>query len=72
MVIFDKGAGSKQNLELVEVCGHDYLTAKKLNTSDDTIIKTFWQRDPIKINPEEAEPNHGIYGIKIVKLNILL
>ena len=67
LIIFDKGAGSKQNLELIGACKHEYLTAKKLNASDDTIIKTFWQRDPIKINPEEAEPNHGIYGIKIMK-----
>ena len=67
LVIFDKGAGSKQNLELVGVCKHDYLTAKKLNTSDDKIIETFWQRDPIRINPEETEPNQGVYGIKIVK-----
>lgn len=67
LIIFDKGAGSKQNLELIGACKHEYLTAKKLNASDDTIIKTFWQRDPIRINPEEAEPNHGIYGIKIMK-----
>jgi len=67
LVIFNKGAGSKQNLELVGACKHDYLTAKKLNTSDDQIIETFWQRYPIRITPEETEPNQGVYGIKIVK-----
>ena len=67
LVIFDKGAGSKQNQELVEVCGHDYLTAKKLNTSDDKIIKTFWQRKPVQLNLDEQTEKQGIYGIKIVK-----
>ncbi len=67
LVIFDKGAGSKQNLELIGACRHDYLTAKKLNTSDDKIIKTFWQRDPTKINHDEQTDKQGIYGIKIVK-----
>lgn len=67
MIIFDKGAGLKQNLELIGACRHEDLTAKKLNKSDDKIIKTFWQRDPIKINPEETKPNQGIYGIQIEK-----
>jgi len=67
LIIFDKGAGSKQNLKLIDACKHEYLTAKKLNKSDDKIIETFWERNPIRINPGEKEPNQGIYGIKIVK-----
>ena len=67
MFILDKGAGSKQNLELVGVCGHDYLTAKKLNISDDKIIETFWQRKPVQLNHDEQTEKQGIYGIKIVK-----
>ncbi len=54
-------------MEIVEVCGHDYLTAKKLNISDDKVIKTFGRRDPIRITPEGMEPKQGVYGIKIVK-----
>jgi transposase len=67
LIIFDKGAGSKQNLELIGACGHDYLTAKKLNKSDDKIIKTFWQRNPVQLNHDGQTEKQGIYGIKIVK-----
>jgi transposase len=67
LIIFDKGAGSKQNLELIGACKHEYLTAKKLNKSDDKIIETFWQRNPVQFNLDGQTDKHGIYGIKIVK-----
>lgn len=43
-IIFDRGANSKDNLDLVLASKMKYLTAKTLNTSDDNLIKTFWQK----------------------------
>jgi hypothetical protein len=41
-----------------------YMTAKKLNKSDDRIISRFWNYSPVTIDVEK-----GIHGIKIVKPN---
>ena len=41
LIIFDKGAHSKENLNLILADKMKYLTAKKLNTSDDKRIKEF-------------------------------
>ncbi len=62
LVIFDKGAHSKDNLDLILADKMKYLTAKKLNTSDDKRIKEF---DNSKAELVDAEK--GIYGIKFVK-----
>ncbi|MFZ3059156.1 MAG: transposase [Candidatus Methanoperedens sp.] len=62
LVIFDKGAHSKDNLDLILADKMKYLTAKKLNTSDDKRIKEF---DKSKAELVDAEK--GIYGIKFVK-----
>lgn len=62
LVIFDKGAHSKGNLDLILADKMKYLTAKKLNTSDDKRIKEF---DKSKAELVDAEK--GIYGIKFVK-----
>lgn len=62
LVIFDKGAHSKENLNLILADKMKYLTAKKLNTSDDKRIKEF---DKSKAELVDAEK--GIYGIKFVK-----
>lgn len=67
LIIFDKGAESKQNIELVRRCGHDYLTAKKLNKSDDKLIDTFWARNPHCLNPDEKQLNKKIYGLILPK-----
>ena len=64
LVVFDKGANSIKNLDLIKEDGMDYLTAKKLNTSDDKLIKKFEQLAPEIVNEEKK-----IYGIKIVKPN---
>lgn len=40
-IIFDKGAQSKDNIELVLAQKMKYLSAKKLNSSDDKRIKSF-------------------------------
>jgi len=56
-IVFDKGAQSKDNLDLV--LGHKmkYLSAKKLNKSDDKRIKLFAKSHKNLVN---SEP--GIYG----------
>jgi len=58
-VIFDKGANGKENLNSVIASKMQFLTAKKLNTSDDKIIKKFFDLNPDEINAED-----GIYGFK--------
>lgn len=59
-VIFDKGANGKDNLNSVIAAKMQFITAKKLNTSDDKLIKKFWEMKPKLIESEK-----GIYGIKI-------
>ncbi len=58
-IIFDKGANSKDNINSVMVSKMNYLTAKKLNASDDKIIDSFNKSKATIVNSEE-----GIYGIK--------
>jgi len=62
LIIFDKGANSIDNLDLIKGDGMDYLTGKKLNSSDDKLIRIFDQ-----LSPEVIDDEKGIYGIKIVK-----
>ncbi|MDN5309136.1 MAG: hypothetical protein PWP14_530 [Methanolobus sp.] len=62
LVVFDKGAHSIENTALIRADDMQYLTARKLNTSDDKIISRFWGYSPELIDPED-----GIYGLKIVK-----
>ncbi len=57
--IFDKGANSKDNLNSIIAAKMQFLTAKKLNTSDDNLIKKFWTMKPRLIDAEE-----GMYGFK--------
>ena len=60
LVIFDKGANGKENLNSVIASKMQFLTAKKLNTSDDKLFKKFWKLKGLKeINKEE-----GVYGFK--------
>ena len=62
LIVFDKGANTKDNINIIQDAEMDYLTAMKLNMSDDKIIEKF--------DPERAELidlKKGIYGIKIVK-----
>jgi transposase len=62
IVTFDKRAHSKENIDLILADKMKYLTAKKLNKSDDKRIKSF---DKSKAELIDAEK--GIYGIKFVK-----
>src|SRR3989338_7049968 len=56
-VVFDKGAQSKDNLDLVLAHKMKYLSAKKLNVSDDKRIKIF-----VKSSENCIDPEKGIYG----------
>lgn len=60
MFIFDKGGHSKGNIDMILADKMKYLTAKKLNKSDDKIIEEF---DLSKA--ELVDPVNGVYGIKI-------
>jgi len=64
LIIFDKGANSKINIDLILRDKMKYLTSKKLNKSDDKRIKNF---DKFKAELVDAEK--GVYGIKFVKPN---
>lgn len=62
LIVFDKGANSIENLDLIKGDGMDYLTGKKLNSSDDKLIEIFDQ-----LQPEIVDEEKGVYGKKIVK-----
>ncbi len=62
LVVMDKGANSKSNLQLILADMMQYLTAKKLNKSDDKRIKAFDKSKATLIDSEK-----GVYGIKFVK-----
>ena len=55
--VFDKGAQSKDNLDLVIAHKMKYLSAKKLNLSDDKRIKRF-----VKSAETCVDESKGIYG----------
>lgn len=59
LVVFDKGGNGKENINSVIASKMQFLTAKKLNTSDDKLIQKFWDMKPELIDSEK-----GIYGIK--------
>ena len=58
-IVFDKGAHSKGNTELIIADKMKYLTARKLNKSDDRIMKGF-----DKSKPEFICDKHRVHGIK--------
>ena len=59
LVVFDRGANDKSNLERIELDSNDYLTAKKLNTSDDAIFGSF-----SKASWERIDADAGVYALK--------
>ena len=61
-ITFDKGAHSKDNIDLILADKMKYLTAKKLNKSDDKRIENF-----DKSAAELIDGEKGVYGIKYVK-----
>ena len=62
LIVFDKGANTKDNINIIQDAEMEYLTAMKLNTSDDKIIEKFDLE-----RAELIDSKKGIYGIKIVK-----
>jgi transposase len=62
LVVFDKGASSQKNKELVRASGMHYLSSKKLNMADDKRIATFW-----KDEPELVDRDKRVYGLTFVK-----
>lgn len=64
LVIFDKGANSLTNTAMIRADNLQYMTAKKLNKSDDKIISRFETYHPQMIDAEK-----GIRGIKLEKPN---
>ena len=63
-IVFDKGGQSKDNINLVLASKMRYLSAKKLNLSDDKRIKEFRKNKAEFIDSENA-----VYGIKRVYQN---
>jgi len=59
MVVFDRGANDKSNLDRIELDRNDYLTAKKLNVSDDAVFQAF---DPERW--ERVDAGVGVYAMK--------
>ena len=57
LVVFDKGGQSKDNLDLVLAHKMKYLSAKKLNKSDDKLIKNF-----VKSQKNCVDIAQGVYG----------
>ncbi|RQD92312.1 IS1634 family transposase, partial [Methanosalsum natronophilum] len=62
LVVFDRGANSLTNTQMVLAGNFQYLTGKQLNKSDDKIIKTFWNK-PIELVSSKDQ----IYCFKIQK-----
>lgn len=61
LVTFDKGGHSQDNLNLIKDDKMKFLTAKKLNKSDDKRIKEFDKKKAELIDSEK-----GIYGLKFI------
>jgi transposase len=59
LVVFDRGANDKTNLDRIGLDKNDYLTAKKLNSSDDAIFGSF-----SKTAWECIDADAGVYAIK--------
>ncbi|MCP1662769.1 transposase [Methanocalculus sp. AMF5] len=64
LVIFDKGANSIANTQMIRADNMQYITGKKLNMSDDKIIAKFEA-----YNPQVIDEDSGIRGIIIEKPN---
>jgi len=59
LVVFDRGANDKSNLDRIELDDNDYLTAKKLNSSDDMVFHSFSKNGWERIDAED-----GVYALK--------
>ena len=61
LVVFDRGANDKSNLECIELDRNDYLTGKRLNSSDEKVFATF-----SKDSWECIDAEDGVYAYKHV------
>ncbi len=61
LVVFDKGANDKRNLDDIVLDHNDFLTSKKLNLSDDHVFQAFDHNAWELIDAED-----GIYALKRV------
>lgn len=59
LIVFDKGANCKENINSIIAKSMKFLTAKKLNKSDDSLIKKFWS-----LNIEIVDKEKEIFGFK--------
>jgi transposase len=60
MVVFDKGANRKENLDRIEHSKLKYLTSRQINKSDEEIwIKNFGKKEA-----ELVDERYGVYGLK--------
>lgn len=59
-IVFDKGGQSRDNTDMILASKMKYLSAKKLNLSDDKRIKEFRKEDA-----ELVDAENGVYGVKI-------
>ena len=59
LVVFDRGANDKDNLDTIGRDKNDYLTAKKLNSSDDPVFQTFSED-----TWECIDADDGVYALK--------
>jgi len=60
MVVFDKGANRKENLDRIENSKLKYLTARQLNKSDENT----WIKDFDKTEAKLVDERYGVYGLK--------
>jgi transposase len=58
LVVFDKGANSEDNLALISQRDMKYLSAKRLNASDDKVMKTF-----VPSAANCIDENNKMYGL---------
>ncbi len=74
LVVFDRGANDKSNLDRIELDDNDYLTAKKLNVSDDAVFQAFSKDTWECIDAENVNGNPKLtrFGIPILTSLIFL
>ncbi len=60
MVVFDRGANRKENLERIENSKLKFLTARQINKSDEST----WVKNFDKSKAELVDERYGVYGLK--------
>lgn len=60
VVVFDRGANRKENLERIENSKLKYLTARHINTSDEET----WMKNFRKSDAKLIDDRYGVYGVK--------